>query len=274
MASTAQSVEIGPLPVDQANAAAALAQAEGLISVEAAWLEAHCRAFPHLCLAAWREGQLVGLSVASDFRTYAFLGPLAVVGSEHGKGIGGLLLERTISSLRGTSILALEATDAGRRLYERREFVAKWPTVRMRAEAPTPSTGPVPGVAGDLDELLRIDKACTGGDRSDALRLTASLYGLEPFTYGSAAALAGNGRIGPLIGGSIADVEVVLDAACNAAGGPIACWTRGLSEVMAVLERRGFALVEAAPRLVRMARGGAEPVDPATLFVLLSLQAG
>ena len=188
-------VHVDVLPAEEAEAAAALAQAEGLISVEARWLEAHCRAFPDLCLAAWREQRLVGISVASYFGAYAFLGPLAVAADEQGRGIGGLLLRQTLERLPETSTHALEATDAGRLLYERRGFVGEWATVRLRAEDPTPAGEERPVSVGDFDALLRIDREHTGGDRERALRMAASLYALEALTYGDAAALAGPGRI-------------------------------------------------------------------------------
>src|SRR5262245_47261419 len=104
---------IAPLIHEHAAAAAELAQAEGLISVQVAWLEAHVAANrdrPELALGAWLDDDLVGVSVATDLRPYAFLGPLAVARAHQGKGIGGALLDASFTALSDRMPLVLEAT--------------------------------------------------------------------------------------------------------------------------------------------------------------------
>jgi GNAT superfamily N-acetyltransferase len=273
----ADSVRIEPLATEHAADAAALAQAEGLISVEVAWLEAYvqgeCASAPELALGAWEGQRLVGVSIGADFGSYAFLGPLAVASDRQGSGIGGALLERSLRAVQRLPSVALEATNAGRQLYDRRGFVPEWTTIRLRAESPRPVSNDTDVDEGDFERLVALDRASTGGDRRSALRLVMSLYDLRVLSRPGAAALVGPGRLCGLVATEIADAAAVLDAACTNSG-PLACWAREGPPGLSLLEDRGFEHVEAAPRLTRMVRGAPEPCTPECLVTLLSVQAG
>jgi GNAT superfamily N-acetyltransferase len=271
------SVQIEPLATEHAAEAAALAQAEGLISVEETWLEAYvggeCASDPELALGAWEGDRLVGVSIGAVFGSYAFLGPLAVASDRQGLGIGGALLERSLRAVQHLPSVALEATDAGRRLYDRRGFVPEWTTIRLRAESPRPVSKDADADEGDFERLVTLDHAATGGDRRSALRLAMSLYDLRVLSRPGAAALVGGGRLCALVATDVTDAAAVLDVAC-ANGGALACWAREAPPGLPLLEDRGFQRVEAAPRLARMVRGAPEPCTPERLMTLLSVQAG
>ena len=265
-------MKISKLTPEQAPEAAALAQGEGLISVEAGWLRAHCAASPDLCWSAWSGSELVGISIASHFGSFVFLGPLAVASAHQGEGIGSTLLDQTIEAAAPVASLALEATEAGKRLYGRRGFMPRWTTARFHAERPQ-AVAEHSAQEGNFEKLASLDRRYTGGDRRNSLRLARDLYGASVLTVGSAAALVSENRLAPLLAGNQADAEMILDAA-SSMGVPLSCWAPERPEVVRSLASRGFALVEQAPRLIRMYRGSMEPIVPERILALLSLQAG
>ncbi len=87
-----------------------------------------------------------------------------------GQGIGGLLLNAALRSLEGCPSVKLDATPAGKRVYDKLGFVDEYTLSRMTAPA---LTGPIvaspvavrPMQAEDLSSVVKADSAAFGVDR-------------------------------------------------------------------------------------------------------------
>jgi hypothetical protein len=95
-------------------------------------------------------------------------------------GIGTRLMELVIQSLEGAGIacIKLDATPAGRPVYEKLGFVEECLLTRWQRPANTPISWPEVGttrtvVAEDWDSIERLDRRATGVDRSRFVRSVA-----------------------------------------------------------------------------------------------------
>jgi predicted N-acetyltransferase YhbS len=120
------------------------------------------------------DGRVVGASSFLPFTGSGWIGGVAVLPTEARRGIGQELTEAATAALRGTGIetALLHATAMARPLYERMGFRADGELVELRG-VPTPGLDERAGAgelragrAGDLEPVLRLDRAVTGEDRS------------------------------------------------------------------------------------------------------------
>lgn len=126
--------------------------------------------------AATLDDNVVGVSSCLPFASTGWVGGVAVL-PEHGRrGLGQRLTARAVAALHGLGVktVLLHATEVALPMYARMGFDAEIEFVEfvgsaLRTEA-WPSAELRLAAMEDLDEVLTLDKAATGEDRSKMLR--------------------------------------------------------------------------------------------------------
>lgn len=161
-------------------------------------------------------GALVGMVTCVVWDTLAWIGTMVVDARARRQGTGRALLRRAIAHAheRGARTLALDATPAGRPLYESEGFSATWgESARWQREgdirAPEVASGDFaiyPVSPAEIMELVRYDTPRFGGGRGRYLgalmaqRPHQSFVAVHRATGAfSGLALSHDGRIGPLV---------------------------------------------------------------------------
>lgn len=135
------------------------------------------------CFLAEHDGEPAGTATTICYGTdLAWIGMVLVDPGFQRRGIGTALLHGAIRYLRedrGITCVRLDATPAGRPLYEGLGFEAEWGLRRWRREARGESTEDFPASAITLTgESLALDRDVFGADRSALLRsLAAGSFG-------------------------------------------------------------------------------------------------
>jgi GNAT superfamily N-acetyltransferase len=169
---------------DDAPTAVALASAEGWRDRTRFWdlvfRTETCRA-----IAGEVDGRVVATGLAVVNGTVGWLGGLIVAKARRGRGYGRAMTEELIRRLQaaGCVTLSLEATDAGRPMYERLGFHHMSAYHQIEAghlnvrPDPPPDRLIRPLRPDDLAAVCELDQLATGEDRSAALRVLAELNG-------------------------------------------------------------------------------------------------
>jgi hypothetical protein len=187
-----------------------LCRASGWNQLEADW-----RCFldfnPQGCRVVEQDGRVVGTVTTLRFEEkFSWISMLLVDPELRHRGIGSMLLGEALRLLKDMPTVRLDATPAGKLVYDKFEFLEEYRLVRMRALSPkSPGfSGVRPMTDFDLPGVLELDREVFGADRSIILR---HLYGTAPeyaFVADSAGGLQGYvlGRhgwsadhIGPLV---------------------------------------------------------------------------
>jgi len=104
----------------------------------------------------------------------AWIGMVLTREPYRGRGFATRLLRRALGELEqaGAACVKLDATDAGRPLYERLGFHGEYPVERWVRDAEPGAAPPAaPRPAPPIDDLLPLDREAFGADRSGLLRL-------------------------------------------------------------------------------------------------------
>ncbi len=127
---------------------------------------------PEGCFVAEWDGTLAGTVTTTAYESsVGWIGMLLVVPVFQGQGIGKALLQTAMDSLhqRGVACIKLDATPAGRPLYERIGFKAEWPFQRWQAEGFSQRPSTHPGMRAlqqhDLHRLQELDLQAFGVPR-------------------------------------------------------------------------------------------------------------
>jgi predicted N-acetyltransferase YhbS len=121
-------------------------------------------------------GEIVGTGVASAHGSAGWVGVIFVAPHRRGSGLGSRITRTVIDELelRGCRSQVLIASPQGRPIYERLGFVELARQVRYSGDGlPEPGEPPEsirPYTERDLDDVLALDRAATGEDRSAVLR--------------------------------------------------------------------------------------------------------
>ena len=138
---------------------------------------------PRGCFVAVLEGKVVGTVTSTTYgQTLAWVGMMLVHPEHQRRGIGTRLMRHVLECLQdwGVTCVKLDATPAGRPVYERLGFVPEWTLTRCRrpvvdqAEFPKDNS-PNTRALLDLDwqTVDQIDHAAFGAPRSRLLRALA-----------------------------------------------------------------------------------------------------
>lgn len=134
---------------------------------------------PRGCFAAEAEveGTVVGTAATIVYEErFAWIGMVLVDPEFRGQGIGTRLLEKTIEHLDaiGIGTMKLDATPAGRPIYQKLGFVDEYEIERWLLKRPVQEAATATGPHAVSDAVLQLDREIFGADRSLLLRSLAS----------------------------------------------------------------------------------------------------
>jgi ribosomal protein S18 acetylase RimI-like enzyme len=127
-------------------------------------------------VAADPDGTIVGTGVASAHGHTGWVGVIFVAPQRRGSGLGSAITRRVVEELerRGCRSQILIASPLGRPIYERMGFVELARQVRFSGDGLAEPAEPPASIRrfapDDLDDVLELDRAATGEDRSAVLR--------------------------------------------------------------------------------------------------------
>jgi predicted N-acetyltransferase YhbS len=239
------------------------------LSVEAGWNQT--QSDWHLMLdhgdgfGVTDEGRLVATALTHRFGRVSWISMVLVARDHRRRGLATELLARCIRALRDKGITpGLDATEAGRTVYEPLGFRAIYPLDR-RAATILSRDAPAPGIvrrleAADIAAVTRYDAAAFGADRAHVLRhLVQRAPGLA-FVAEENGTLRGfvlgrDGReatqIGPLMADNAAVAIELVDAALARVSGRV--YIDSLDrhrELNAHLAMRGFDVQRGFTRML------------------------
>ena len=122
-----------------------------------------------LCFVAEEKGRPVGtVSVIRYGNCLAWIGMLLVLEECRGRGVGGALLAQALAASSGAKSIGLDATPAGRPLYEKNGFAVVAELSRWEGQPQTNEPGTTDRISDTLFSLVR---GAFGCDREAWLRL-------------------------------------------------------------------------------------------------------
>ena len=226
---------IGVLHPTDVDAALALSGAEGWNQSADDWRRL-LRLEPDGCFAARAGGRLIGTVTTTTYgRHMAWIGMMVIHPDHRGQGIGAALMRTALDHLArlGIPSVKLDATPAGRPLYESLGFVAEAEVERWQGVANLHDSRDGWRTSQGLQQLNELDEAGFGADRSRLLELLVSEGRCDPLVVDSdhaapaGFALARRARvatyIGPVIAESARAAESLLDGMLGRLAGPEVC---------------------------------------------------
>jgi GNAT superfamily N-acetyltransferase len=199
------------LRAEDLEAALTLSTAEGWNQTAADWRRI-LRLGPAGCFAARDGGRLVGTVTTTTYGTeLAWIGMMIVHPELRGRGIGATLMGKALDHLQSSGIatVKLDATPAGRPLYESLGFVAE--TAMERWQGVPAGVAPPQGRPDDTPGApFVLDRSAYGVDRTSLLELLLADTAVDPMVNASGSApptgfaLARRGRLATYIGPIVA----------------------------------------------------------------------
>ncbi len=227
---------------------------------------------PHGCFVARLDGIDAGtVTTVEHGNENGWIGMVLVDPPRRRQGVGRLLVETAVDSLGECAAIWLDATPAGRKVYEPMGFVAVCELARYaRDTVPTGSTSTTAGDdlramrEDDLDAVCALDRCAFDADRSAVLRtrldraprfarVVETRDGIVGYSLGR------DGRrgehVGPIVAPDATSALQLLDAALEAARPrPIIVDAFADDAWNAALRVRGFRVERPFIRMVRGAR--------------------
>jgi predicted N-acetyltransferase YhbS len=237
-------------------------------------------ASPDGCFVAELQGRVVGTVATIPYEgRVAWIGMVIVEEGLRGRGIGTRLLERAITHLdaRRVPVVRLDATPAGRPLYEKHGFAAewgleRWTLARHAAPATEADDRSAPDGVPQLDRIVELDREAFGADRSALLRAVATaapelVLAATRDNVVVAGALGRHGTVadhlGPWLALDTARAALLLDEFLRRSGRERIFVDCASPAAVALVRARGFTF---SRPLTRMVRGA-----PSALFASRSL---
>lgn len=238
-------------------------------------------------VAAVHNGHVVGTAATIRFENeIAWIGLVLVDPEMRRMGIGKLLLNTALESLDDVPVVGLDATPAGKQLYDTLGFTDECTLQRWVCPAvPAPEGEPAPGLRratpADLDTIIALDAATFGPSRREFLRLllesAPEAWVREDAGRVTAFCLGRAGSnfyyAGPVIAPGFAEARALLEAVFRArAGGPVMLDVPDAQpQLIAWLRSLGFT---SQRPLIRMKRGPWAAPDASTLFAIAGPEFG
>ncbi|HEX5412020.1 MAG TPA: GNAT family N-acetyltransferase [Terriglobia bacterium] len=129
------------------------------------------------CFGAEVDGKVIGTAATIVYeQRFAWIGMVLVDPEFRGRGIGTRLLRRTIEYLDeiGIQTMKLDATPAGRPIYQKLGFQDEYEIERWLLKRPASKAAPASELHSTLDHVLQMDREIFGADRSSLLRSLAA----------------------------------------------------------------------------------------------------
>lgn len=228
---------------------------------------------PQGCFVALEDGQVIGTVTTTTYgKEMAWIGMMLVHPDQRRRGLGTELMQKALDYLRKCTIpcIRLDATPAGRPLYEKLGFVAEWALTRHQA---APSGAKKAGsrdlVEADWPAVEKLDAAAFGAPRSRVLRsLSEGSWATlvcppEGPILGYGMLRRGSDRdyLGPVVCDGPA-ATTLISALLSHAGGQPVFWDVPDDNPVATSLARDFGFTPVRP-LTRMRFGGnSVPSDP------------
>lgn len=170
---SANMIEIRPMTIDDTQLGLRLTQQAGWNQIESDWLR-FINLEPEGCFVAELDGYPVGTTTTCIFSQVAWIAMVLVDVNARGKGVGTTLLKHAIEFLQrreAVKTIRLDATPAGRRIYEKLEFAPEYELARYEGIARWFGAGPATSnvTAKILLNIIEFDKQTTGTDRGKML---------------------------------------------------------------------------------------------------------
>lgn len=228
----------------------------------------------------------VGLVGTVSYGEVAHVGFMAVHPQAQRQGIGLALMQFVLSGLeqKGVPLVTLDASEAGRHLYESLGFVPYDETVLLRRPGPSAAPRGNATVASltvrDLDELVQADTQIFGADRRKLFQALLEAFPGRAFLQRDAAGqvagylFAQTVRIGPWVMLGAQSAEGLLRSALGLSfeEPPSLHVPSGNRAALALLQRHGF---ESLRYDLHMGRGvNAPPGQRRKIFAQTSLALG
>jgi ribosomal protein S18 acetylase RimI-like enzyme len=142
---------------------------------------------PEGCWVYELEGSIVGSTTAvTHGQDLAWIGMVLVMPEYRGKGIARALMEHALRYLveRGVQCVKLDATDMGRPLYERLGFVEETLIERWAGKFGDTEreSGDAPSALVDVADIVGLDRAAFGADRSELLKRLIQVFPENAFS--------------------------------------------------------------------------------------------
>jgi predicted GNAT family acetyltransferase len=220
---------------------------------------------PRGCFVAEVDGKVAGPAATIVYeQRFAWIGMVLVDPEFRGRGIGTRLLEKTIEHLDtiGIATMKLDATPAGRPIYQKLGFVDEYEIQRWRLKRPIPQAAPAPERQPVSDAVLQLDREIFGADRSPLLRSLASENPdfamaaerngeIDGYTFGRRGTLADH--LGPWMARDEKTAAVMLDEflKCSRRETVFVDALRDRRFVSVMLQARGFKVSRPLARMVR-----------------------
>jgi GNAT superfamily N-acetyltransferase len=244
---------------------------------------------PNGCFVMEDDGKIVGTAATLSYETrFAWIGMVLVDPAYRNRGIGTTLLQRTLDHLGAAGIptLKLDATPAGKPLYEKLGFVSEYEIdrwiLRRTANQSTTTNGNALS-SHDVASITQHDRQLFGADRAQLLRsinekaphLTQAICNgpeLQGYTFGRSGLFADH--LGPWMAQNEKAAKLLLDEFLQRSPRDTIIVDALKSNPIAgdLLRERGFS---PARLLTRMYRGpNSFPGKPASLCAILGPEFG
>lgn len=230
------------------------------------------------CIRDWTD-RLVATGIATRFGTMGFIGSMITMPDVQGQGLGRRVLASLMDWLEeeGVTRVELEATPAGRRLYEYHfGFEPRWDSLRATLEPGSalerdPDVIPVAS-EDDWQVLAELDGYAFGADRLDLLRSIGEAPGSKLLALPGPDGMLAYGlirgtRLGPVVGRDPESTARVVRSLVAGVPAPVSCGTGGHEGIRDFWEGLGFTL---SPYDTRMTFGTIPDDRPEWVYALLS----
>ena len=229
------------------------------------------RVFPQGCFVYKDKGQPVAFVTSIAYGASGWLGNLIVRKDYRGRGIGKMLTECAIKSLRsaGVQSIWLSATEAGKWIYQGLGFVEVDVINQWMGLGHTGKPWDMPGM--DVDKMISLDAGCWG-DRREPMIKAISQHGrviagpdsflvIQQWNHGFV-------QLGPWVVGKVERARGMLDAALAQIGptSPVFSYVPSLNVAAAMLlVERHFIITQ---RNTLMCLGSDTAYSPMHIFGL------